>query len=45
LTILAGLYGDTSSTTDDTLFFDRVLDLFDHFIIPRGLFMDKKDKK
>jgi hypothetical protein len=45
LTILPVLYGDTSSTTDDTLFFDGVLDLFEHFIISRGLLMDNKDKK
>jgi hypothetical protein len=45
LTILQGLYDDTSSTTDDTLFVDGVLDLFEHFIISRGLLMDNKDKK
>jgi hypothetical protein len=45
LTIFPVLYGDTSSTTDDTLFFDGVLDLFEYFIISRGLLMDNKDKK
>jgi hypothetical protein len=44
LTILPVLYGDTSSTTDDTLFFGG-FDLFEHFIISRGLLMDNKDKK